>query len=121
MKPVVKGAYRIDIAHRVPEYISIAFREALAGKRGPIYLDLPGDILAQRVNEEKVHWPENYRVESRPAGDPALIERAIEMLRGAERPIIVTGSGILWSQASNELQRFVLSTGIPFFLSLIHI
>ncbi len=115
MKPVVKGAYRIDIAHRVPEYISIAFREALAGKRGPIYLDLPGDILAQRVKEEKVHWPENYRVESRPAGDPALIERAIEMLRGAERPIIVTGSGILWSQASNELQRFVQSTGIPFF------
>jgi len=115
MKPVVKGAYRIDIAHRVPEYISIAFREALAGKRGPIYLDLPGDILAQRVNEEKVHWPENYRVESRPAGDPALVERAVELLRGAERPIIVTGSGILWSQASNELQRFVQSTGIPFF------
>ena len=75
MKPVVKAAYRIDMAQRVPEYVSIAFREAMDGKKGPVYLDLPGDVLAHKVDEEKVYWPENYRIESRPAGDPALVKQ----------------------------------------------
>ena len=115
MKPVVKAAYRIDMAQRVPEYVSIAFREAMDGKKGPVYLDLPGDVLAHKVDEEKIYWPEDYRTESRPAGDPALVKQAIELLAQAEKPLIVTGSGILWSEASAELQRFVESTGVPFF------
>lgn len=115
MKPVVKAAYRIDMAQRVPEYVSLAFREALDGKKGPVYLDLPSDVLAHKVDEEKVYWPEHYRVESRPAGDPALVKQAIELLAQAEKPLIVTGSGILWSEASAELQGFVEATGVPFF------
>ena len=115
MKPVVKAAYRIDMARRVPEYVSLAFREAMDGKKGPIYLDLPGDILAEKVDDEKIYWPENYRVESRPAGDPALIKQSIELLAQAEKPLIVTGSGILWSGANAELRTFVETTGIPFF------
>jgi len=58
MKPIVKAAYRIDLGYRIPEYISVAFREALDGKRGPVYLDLPGDILAGKVEEDKIHWVE---------------------------------------------------------------
>ena len=54
MKPVVKAAYRVDMASRIPEYISIAFREALDGKKGPVYLDLPGDILNHKVDDEKL-------------------------------------------------------------------
>ncbi len=115
MKPVVKAAYRVDIASRIPEYISIAFREALDGKRGPVYLDLPGDILNHKVDDEKVMFPTKYRVESRPAGDPAQVERAIALLAGAERPLVITGSGVLWSGAANELRDFIDSTGLPFF------
>ncbi len=115
MKPVVKAAYRIDMASRIPEYISLAFREAMDGKKGPIYLDLPGDILAAKVEEEKIYWPSNYRVEGRPAGDPTLVRRAIEILRQAQRPIVLTGSGILWSGASEELRRFIDTTGLPFY------
>lgn len=115
MKPVVKAAYRVDIAARIPEYISIAFREALDGKKGPVYLDLPGDILSAKVEEEKIYWPTNYRVESRPAGDPALVRRAVELLAQAQRPIVVTGSGVLWSGAAPELRQFINTTGIPFY------
>ena len=83
MKPVVKAAYRVDMASRIPEYISVAFREALDGKKGPVYLDLPGDILYHKVDDEKLLFrPHNYRVESRPAGDPVLVRRAIELLAG---------------------------------------
>ncbi len=115
MKPVVKAAYRVDLAERIPEYVSIAFREAMDGKKGPVYLDLPGDILFTKLDADRLFWPDNYRVESRPAGDPALVRRAIEMLREAERPLLVTGSGVLWAGASEELRQFVESTGIPFY------
>jgi thiamine pyrophosphate-dependent acetolactate synthase large subunit-like protein len=116
MKPVVKNAYRVDLGYRIPEYISIAFREALDGKRGPIYLDLPGDILSGKVDEQKIQWVEgNYRTDARPAGDPALIRQAVELLAGARQPLILTGSGVFWSGAEKALQDFVEATGIPFF------
>jgi thiamine pyrophosphate-dependent acetolactate synthase large subunit-like protein len=116
MKPIVKSAYRIDLGYRIPEYISIAFREALDGKRGPVYLDLPGDILSGKVEEEKIHWVNgNYRTEARPAGDPKLVSQAIELLSNARKPLILTGSGVLWSRAEEALQKFVDTTGIPFF------
>jgi thiamine pyrophosphate-dependent acetolactate synthase large subunit-like protein len=115
MKPVVKAAYRVDMASRIPEYISVAFREALDGKKGPVYLDLPGDILNHKVDDEKVLFPTNYRVESRPVGDPVQVERAIELLAAAKRPIVITGSGVLWSGASAELRDFIESTGLPFY------
>jgi len=115
MRPVVKAAYRVDLAERIPEYVSIAFREAMDGKKGHIYLDLPGDILMTKLDADRLFWPDHYRVESRPAGDPALVRRAVELLQGAERPLLVTGSGVLWSGASEELRQFVETTGIPFY------
>ena len=73
-------------------------------------------MLARTVEEEKIHWVEgNSRVESRPAGDPALMREAIQLLAKARRPIVLTGSGVLWSRAENELRNFIDATGIPFF------
>jgi acetolactate synthase-1/2/3 large subunit len=115
MRPVVKAAHRVENAVQLPTLLSVAFRQALDGKRGPVYLDLPGDILSQKVEESAIRWPRGYRVESRPAGDPALLRRALELLAGAKRPLLVTGSGILWSGASDAMRRFVDATGIPFF------
>jgi acetolactate synthase-1/2/3 large subunit len=116
MRPIVKSAYRVDLGYRVPEYIAIAFRDALDGKRGPVYLDLPGDILAGKVDEDKINWVSgNYRTEARPAGDPALVRKAIDLLAEARKPLIVTGSGVLWSRAEDDLRAFIEATGIPFF------
>jgi acetolactate synthase-1/2/3 large subunit len=116
MKPIVKNAFRVDLGYRIPEYISIAFRESLDGKRGPIYLDLPGDILSGKVDEDKINWVEGgYRTDARPAGDPALVKKAIELLANARKPLIVTGSGVLWANAEQDLKNFVEATGIPFF------
>jgi acetolactate synthase-1/2/3 large subunit len=115
MRPVVKAAHRVENAVQLPLLMSVAFRQALDGKRGPVYLDLPSDILSQKVEEGSIRWPRSYRVESRPAGDPALVRRAVELLAGARRPLLVTGSGILWSRAWAEMRRFVDATGIPFF------
>ena len=116
MRPIVKSAHRVDLGYRIPEYISIAFREALDGKRGPVYLDLPGDILAGKVEEDRINWVKGpYRTEARPAGDPALIRKTIDLLAEARKPLILTGSGVLWSRAEDDLRTFVEATGIPFF------
>lgn len=114
-KPVTKWAERVTDARRIPELVSKAVRMATQGQQGPVYLDLPGDILYTEVELDEVRFPRNLSKPSRPAGDADLIQEAMTLLKQAERPIILTGSGILWSQAWAELQKFVELTDIPFY------
>ena len=115
MRPACKWAGQAIIAKRIPEYINMAYRQALTGRLGPAYLDLPGDVLYSRVDEEEVIMPQPAKTEHRIPGDPGLVKEAIDVLARAERPVLVTGSGILWSNASEELRQFVDATGIPFY------
>jgi acetolactate synthase-1/2/3 large subunit len=117
MRPVTKWAERVHEPARIPEYIDLAFRRAMAGKPGPVYLDLPGDVLYGDVDADKVQWPRpaDERELPRSAATRDAIERVIGRLREAKRPILLTGSGILWSGASEALQRFVEATGVPFY------
>jgi acetolactate synthase-1/2/3 large subunit len=113
-RPVTRWAERALHAGRIPELVNTAFRHALGQKPGPVYLDLPGDVLYAKVEEERVPYPDPV-VPVRSAGDPAAVERAIEMLRTAERPLVLSGSGALWSDAGAELAEFIQKTGIPFY------
>ena len=115
MRPVTKWAHQATHAHLMPEYVSIAFRHALAPPHGPVYLDMPNDVVGRRVEEDEVKWPVNYRTEARSFGDPEVVRQAVDLLKTAERPLVVTGSGVLWSDASSELEAFVNVTGIPFY------
>jgi acetolactate synthase-1/2/3 large subunit len=117
MRPVTKWAERVYDARRIPEYVDLAFRHAMSGKPGPVYLDLPGDVLYAQVDEEKVVWPRPHGLMRRAqqSCDPETIEAVVDALAGARRPIIISGSGVVWSHASDEMQRFVDATGIPFY------
>src|SRR5262245_36393854 len=114
-KPVTKWAERVTDTRRIPELISKAVRMATQGQQGPVYLDLPGDILYTQVELDDVHFPRNLPKQPRPSRDAELIEEAVALLKQAKRPLILTGSGILWSDASAALQTFVDLTGIPFY------
>ena len=114
-KPVTKWAERVTEVRRIPELVSKAVRMASQGQPGPVYLDLPGDILYTEAELDDVHFPRNLTKVPRPVAAPELIDDAIELLKGAQRPLVLTGSGILWSDACPELQAFVERTGIPFF------
>jgi acetolactate synthase-1/2/3 large subunit len=113
-KPVCKWAERVTDVRRIPELIVKAIRMATQGQQGPVYLDLPGDILYSQIDLDEVPFPRNLPKQPRPAGDPELIEEAVALLRHAKRPLILTGSGVLWSDASAALRKFVDVTGIPF-------
>jgi acetolactate synthase-1/2/3 large subunit len=114
-KPVTKWADRATDVRRIPELVSKAVRMATQGQPGPVYLDLPGDILYTQVELDEVPFPRNLPRQPRPAGDSELIAEAMALLTRAKRPLILTGSGILWSDACRELQQFVELTGIPFY------
>jgi thiamine pyrophosphate-dependent acetolactate synthase large subunit-like protein len=117
MKPVTKYADRVLETRRIPEYVDMAFRQAESGKPGPVYLDLPGDLLYNQVDEDKVYWPPavSARAKARPVASNELIGQLVERLALAKRPIILSGSGVLWSEASPALQTFVEASGIPFY------
>ena len=116
-KPCTKWAERVHHAKRIPELVNKAFREAMSGKPGPVYLDMPGDVLYQEIDDSDLAWPEPWTAgrRGRPEGASERIEEVIDLLAGAECPVIVSGSGILWSQAAAELKAWVDATGIPFY------
>ncbi len=113
-KPVTKLAIQLDSVERIPEYISMAFRKAVTGRPGPVYLDLPADILNATTDEEAVSWPTNYLTRARPQGDPELVKQASELLLKAERPLMIQGKGVRWSEPYAELRQLVEKLGMPF-------
>jgi len=117
MRPCVKWTDRVYHPGRIPELVNTAFQKAMTGKPGPVYLDLPGDVLYQKIDEAEIDWSLSGRVieRARPQGDPVKVAQLIEALAAAERPVVVSGSGILWSQAWDELRQFVETAGIPFY------
>jgi len=117
MKPVTKWADRVYEARRIPEMIDIAFRRSIAGKPGPVYLDLPSDVLYEEIDDSTVQWPDLARtlVRSRPQGDPAQIEQAVKLLEKSSRPVVLSGSGVLWSDGVEPLRKWVETTGMPIY------
>ena len=117
MRPIVRWAERVYDPRRIPELVATAFCQAYGGRPGPVYLDLPGDVLYRQVDEAEVAWTEPFDARRRalPAGDPDLVRRATDLLAGAERPVLISGSGILWSDAAEELRALVDQAGIPFY------
>lgn len=112
-KTVTKWARAGYETKRAGEYTSIAFRQALGGRPGPAYLEFPMDVLYATVDEEKITLPVAYRPTVRPEGDPGLVKDAVDLLLSAERPLIVAGGGVWWSQAGEAVKSFVEMTNIP--------
>src|ERR1700736_4831200 len=93
-KPITKWAEQCVDPKRVPEFVSIAVRHALGGRPGPVYLDMPGDVLYKQVDEDEVVYPDadHVNARARPRGDPSLVDDAVRLLAQAERPLVLTGS-----------------------------
>jgi thiamine pyrophosphate-dependent acetolactate synthase large subunit-like protein len=117
MRGCVKWADRVYNLKRIPEQVNTAFQHAMSGKPGPTYLDFPGDLLYSKIPEEQVDWSMSGRplLNARPLGDPEQVDALILALCKANKPVIVSGSGVIWSRAWNEMREFVENAGIPFY------
>ena len=113
MGGITKWAHRITHVERLPDLVGRAFQIAKEGRPGPVYLDLPSDVLFALLDDEAVNFPAERMVVAPPAPAPSAVERTLSMLRGAERPAILAGGGVAYSGAAQQLTRFAELSGIP--------
>ncbi len=92
--PVTKKTWTATQVDRVPEMFREAFRVAMTPRRGPVQLNLPRDVLSATAAFPPFQEPAAYRSQHVPAGAAEAIQEAADLLRGAERPVIVAGGGI---------------------------
>jgi 2-hydroxyacyl-CoA lyase 1 len=114
MKPYAKYAERVERLERIPVYVAEAVKKALHGVPGPVYLELPGDIITARVDEDLVEWAPRVPDPKRALSDPADVEAAIAALKTAQQPLIIFGKGVASARAEVEIRAFVEKTGIPY-------
>ncbi len=112
---VTKWTRRCVFPHRIGEYLQKAFKAALTGRMAPVLLDIPKDVIAtpQEEPQAKPLKPSQYRPTGRLLGDPTMVKKAVELLAKAERPVIIAGSGIYWSQGCKELVKLAEYFGVP--------
>ena len=117
LKPVTKFSEQVKRVERIPEYVSIAFRHATSGVPGPVYLEIPIDIVGGVAEEEDVKYPGSYRTQAKAFGDPEYVKQVVDILHSTERPMVLAGSDIWWNDASEELREFVEMIDSPVFLN----
>jgi acetolactate synthase-1/2/3 large subunit len=106
MRPVTKAAFTIFEGARAPEYMNAAIRLAHTAPHGPVYVEIPTDVMRETVEGEiAAHTLPPSRIVARPAPDPDQIDQAIRHIERAERPLILAGSGVVWSDGQAALRR----------------
>jgi oxalyl-CoA decarboxylase len=115
-KPYAKAAYRVDRAEDIGIGLARAIRAAASGRPGGVYLDLPGDVLAATLDTELAKRSLVRVVDPAPSQSPSpeSVERALEILAKAERPLVLLGKGAAYAQADADIRAFIEKTGIPF-------
>lgn len=78
---------------RLADYVATAARHAFRGRGGPVFLDVPLDVQFDMVDDDAITWPQHYRATLPPGAEPAVVEQVVELLAGAERPMIFAGAG----------------------------
>ncbi|MGZ6126197.1 MAG: thiamine pyrophosphate-binding protein [Myxococcales bacterium] len=114
---ITRWSDRVPSPDRVPTYLAKAFRTMLSGRPGPVFLEVPWDVLSNGVEESECPLPTWYRTRARQPGDPAFVERAAALLAGAAHPVIVAGSSIHWDDAAAQLAALAERSGAPVYLN----
>ena len=115
--PYCKFAHNVEHVHRIPFYVELAVRQSIYGRPGPVYLDMPDDIICGEVDEEEVAPVQTIPEPPRMQAMPDDVERALDVLESAERPLVIVGKGMAWSRAEDEVRAFIERTQLPFLAS----
>lgn len=116
-KGLVKAAYRVNRPQDIPTAVARAYRAAISGRPGGVYLDITTPCLGQVVDAaeaEKWFFTPVDPV-AKTFANPESIDRAVELIKSAKRPAIILGKGAAFIQADETVKQFVETTGMPFF------
>ncbi len=112
--PITKASFPVNKIERLPDAIRHAFRVATSGKMGPVLVDIPRDLLPGAEVDIDITPPDTYRTgQTRSRGDRDLVDKAARVILAAERPVIVAGGGVQWSNAGGEVTRMADLLGAP--------
>ena len=117
MRSITKWSVSIPEARRIPDFMATAFRKATTGVPGPVFLEMPLDILMNSEKSEDMEWPSQYRTSFVAGGDPAAIQDAADRLSKAQRPIAIVGTQWWWSPYRDTIQDFLATYDLPAFLN----
>jgi acetolactate synthase I/II/III large subunit len=109
-KTFTKASFTIEETEQVPDKMAEAFRIALSGRPGPVFIELPFDVLFKVIDPVPVHERFNPTPVAPEVGDVA---RMFEVLRAAKKPIIIAGTQVYWDEAHVALRELTEATGIP--------
>ncbi|MES3003061.1 MAG: oxalyl-CoA decarboxylase [Pseudomonadota bacterium] len=115
-KPLCKAAFRVLHAEDIGVGIARAIRSAVSGRPGGVYLDLPAKLFAQVMDAEAGKKSLIKVVDAAPKQIPApdAVKRAVDLLKGAKKPLILLGKGAAYAQCDAEIKKLVEGTGIPY-------
>jgi len=113
-RPYVKYAARFDSVERIPFYVERAVRTSMSGRAGPVYLDLPGDLVNRAPNEKLLVFPPIRGPVVGSQADPREIAKAVKVLMDAKRPLVIVGKGMAIARAENQVLGLVEATGFPY-------
>src|SRR5215203_1760664 len=115
-KPLCKAAFRVLHAQDIGIGLARAIRSAVSGRPGGVYLDLPAKLFSQVMDAEAGKKSLVKVIDAAPAQIPApdAVKRALDVLKGAKRPLIILGKGAAYAQADDEIRALVEKSGIPF-------
>jgi oxalyl-CoA decarboxylase len=115
-KPLAKAAFRVLHIEDLGIGIARAIRAAVSGRPGGVYLDLPAKLFAQTIEADAGKASLIKVVDPAPRQIPApdAVNRALDLLKNAKRPLIILGKGAAYARADDDIRAFVEKTGIPY-------
>ncbi len=120
LRPITKWARTVHETSRLGEYVGIAFRQMLSGKPGPTFLEMPMDVLNNFADTDTLFdlgEPANYRAGGRSTPDPDAVVQAAALLEKAQRPVIMAGTAVWWSDAAEPLRQLAERISAPVYLN----
>ena len=112
-RPVTKLSIQVNKPERIPEILRHALRSAMTGRKGPVFVDIPRDMLNDQVIQAEIGPAASYRPAHPQPPHPTAIQETLRWLRQAERPLLLVGGGATWSGASELIERLSTRLGLP--------
>jgi len=117
LRPITKGAWTVSETRQIPEVLTTAIRTALTGRPGPVFVEIPVDLLMSSIEDRFAPIPTRYVHRAGGAPDADSVETLAGLLAASERPLVMAGSGVYWDDAAADLAAFAQASGVPVFMN----
>jgi acetolactate synthase-1/2/3 large subunit len=117
LRPITKGSWSVAETRQIPEVLTTAIRTALTGRPGPVFVEIPVDLLMNRIEDRLAPIPVGAVHRTPAPADPDTVVRLAHLLARAQRPLMIAGGGVWWDDAAKSVAAFAESAGVPVFMN----